>query len=218
MYVLLADDHELVRSGLRFYLQRLAQDVTVIEAAKFDDALGVASTSLSLDLIILDLKMPGMNGFAGLDVMCERFPEVPVVILSGFVAQEEIMTALSRGAAGYLPKTLTGKAMLNALDLVLSGETYVPSAVFKNGFSFVGQADVLERERPDVDGPLTRLTAREREILGLLMEGKSNKMIARDLGIQEITVKVHLSHVFTKLGASNRTQAVRIAMDQGLRA
>jgi DNA-binding NarL/FixJ family response regulator len=126
MRVVLADDHELVRSGLRFHLERLAPEVAVVEAATLEEALTAAKMA-STDLIILDLAMPGMNGTAGLEQMRARHPNIPVVVLSGRTGREDIMGALNRGANGYLPKTLSGKAMLAALRLVLSGETYVPS-------------------------------------------------------------------------------------------
>ncbi len=210
MHILLADDHRLVRDGLKLFLDRLASEVDIVEAATFDEALSQASSVESLDLIILDLAMPGMNGLTGLEVMRARFPGVPVVILSGTLHRNEVINALDRGADGYIPKTLSGKAMLNALQLVVSGEKYVPSVIFTeaggaraggDGFAFSG------------DSPLQRLTPRERDVLGLLTKGHANKEIARQLGLQEVTVKVHLKGVFRKLGATNRTHAVGIAIE-----
>ena len=215
MHVLLADDHELVRNGLKFYLERLASKVTVIEAATFDEALVNSSKAPQLDLIILDLKMPGMNGFAGLELMRERFPKVPAVILSGSVRRGDVLTALAAGAAGYIPKTLSGKAMFNALQLILSGETYVPSIVLPDRDSPAGQPDADKGAPATGDNALSKLTPRERDALALLTQGYSNKEIARRLEIEEITVKVHLSGVYRKLHATNRTQAVRIAMQLG---
>lgn len=214
MHVLLADDHELVRSGLKFYLERLASKVTVIEAATFEEALVNSSQAPQLDLIILDLKMPGMNGFAGLEMMRARFPKVPAVILSGSVRRGDVLTALAAGAAGYIPKTLSGKAMFNALQLILAGETYVPSIVLPDSDSMPGQPDA-GKDAAAGDNALSKLTPRERDALALLTQGYSNKEIARRLEIEEITVKVHLSGVYRKLHATNRTQAVRIAMQLG---
>ena len=214
MQILLADDHRLVRDGIRFFLVRLASDVTIIEAETFDEALSLASKADDLDLIILDLGMPGMNGLTGLEVMRTRFPDVPVVILSGSYHRSDVLNALDRGAHGYIPKTLSGKAMLNALQLVISGERYVPSIIFAE--SHPGQS--MGRSNGGAlaaDSPLQRLTPRERDVLALLSKGYSNKEIARDLELQEVTVKVHLKGVFRKLGAANRTQAVKIAMQLG---
>lgn len=215
MHVLLADDHELVRSGLKLYLKRLASKVTVIEAATFEEALVNSSQAPQLDLIILDLKMPGMNGFAGLETMRARFPEVPAVILSGSVRRGDVLMALAAGAAGYIPKTLSGKAMFSALQLILAGETYVPSIVLPDSDSMPGQPDARKGASATGDNPLSKLTPRERDALALLTQGYSNKEIARRLEIEEITVKVHLSGVYRKLHAANRIQAVKIAMQLG---
>lgn len=207
MRIVLADDHELVRSGLRFYLERLAPEVTIVEASTLDEALTAAKTAAT-DLIILDLTMPGMNGTAGLEQVRARHPTVPLVVLSGRTGREDIMGALNRGANGYLPKTLSGKAMLAALRLVLSGETFVPSILMDERRRAGGRAD-----QPGAAAGLDTLTDRERDVLDFLCQGKSNKEIARDLAIREVTVKVHVGNIMRKLGASNRTQAVRLALD-----
>jgi two-component system, NarL family, nitrate/nitrite response regulator NarL len=166
-----------------------------------------AAKMASTDLIILDLAMPGMNGTAGLEQMRARHPNIPVVVLSGRTGREDIMGALNRGANGYLPKTLSGKAMLAALRLVLSGETYVPSIFMEERSRSGGR--VGSGAAPGLDA----LTERERDVLDFLCQGKSNKEIARDLAIREVTVKVHVGNIMRKLGASNRTQAVRLALD-----
>ena len=210
MRVVLADDHELVRSGLRFHLERLATDVAIVEAATLDEAL-IAAKTAATDLIILDLAMPGMNGTAGLEQMRARHPNVPVVVLSGRTGREDIMGALNRGANGYLPKTLSGKAMLAALRLVLSGETFVPS-IFMDERSRSGN-----RAESGAAPGMDALTERERDVLDFLCQGKANKEIARDLAIREVTVKVHVGNIMRKLGASNRTQAVRLALDSKAR-
>ncbi len=213
MDILLADDHRLVRDGLKFFLERLGPDVKVAEAETFDEALSSAAECDDLQLIILDLVMPGMNGLTGLEVMRARFPDVPVVILSGSFQRNEVINAINRGAHGFIPKTLSGKAMLSALQLVVSGEKYVPSIIFSEGqMGGNGVGSFAD------DSPLQRLTPRERDVLGLLTKGHSNKEIARALGLQEVTVKVHLKGVFRKLGAVNRTQAVKIAMQLGWEA
>lgn len=218
MQVLLADDHRLVREGLTFFLERLDTDVSVVEAGTFDEALSQASETDNLDLIILDLVMPGMNGFTGLEVMRSRFPGVPVVILSGSYNRSDVLTALDRGAQGYIPKNLSGKAMIRALQLVVSGERYVPSVIFSDteGNSSVTRGFVAGNYSGD--SPLNRLTPRERDVLGHLSQGLTNKEIARNLGLKEVTVKIHLKGVFRKLGATNRTQAVKIALQLGWEA
>ena len=212
MRILLADDHTLVRENLSDFLQELDNNVTVIEADTFDGAAEIADRERSLDLIILDLMMPGMDGLNGLRQMIERHPDVPVVILSGSIRREDIHGAMDVGAKGYIPKTIRGKAMLNALRLILSGDTYIPQSALA--------AAVTPAQEPIGDpsgenaGALSflDLTPREKEVLHLLVKGHPNKTIAKELGVKEVTVKVHLQHVFSKLGVSNRTQAVAKAL------
>jgi len=213
MNILLADDHDLVRETIRFFLERIDAGTRVIEARTFPEALDLAARSGPLDLILLDLKMPGMNGLTGLDIMRRRFPDVPTVIVSGFMNHDDAMEAITRGAAGVIPKTLSSKAMLGALRHVLAGETYVPSMIA--GEEVEGSVD--ENGAPAATGPIGTLTAREREVLKLLVAGLTNKEIGRELGIQEVTVKLHLRGIFRKLDVSNRTQALRIAIQNGWR-
>jgi DNA-binding NarL/FixJ family response regulator len=131
---------------------------------------------------------------------------VPVVILSGHVERENVLAAVRAGVAGYIPKTISGAALINALRLVLEGETYLPSSIL---------VDSAASDRKIPPSPLSTLSAREREILGYLIEGLTNKEIARLLDLQEITIKIHLRNVYRKIGAVNRAQAVRIAMTAG---
>ena len=215
MQILLADDHNLVREGIKPFLEDLDSEVTVIEASSFDEGMRLAEKAKSLDLAILDLKMPGMDGFNGIQKMAAKFPDVPIVILSGYFSKKDVLKAVEQGAAGYLPKTLSGKAMVNALRLVLSGEKFLPAHVFEDsgdaaGDEFSGAGDVLSP-----DNPLARLSKREWEILGLLIDGGTNKKIARKLDLKEITVKIHVRNTYKKIGASNRADAVRIALTSG---
>lgn len=209
MNILLADDQDLVRETLRFFLERIDPTMNVIEARTLPEALEIAGRTQPLELVLLDLRMPGMNGFAGLDEMHSRFPDVPTVIISGFVGREEVMHAIQHGAAGVIPKTLGSKAMLSALKLVLAGETYIPSIVAREGES------AADMEQPAGEGPIQGLTAREREVLKLLVAGLTNKEIGKKLGIQEVTVKLHLRGIFRKFRVNSRTQALRIAIQSG---
>lgn len=206
MQILVADDHNLVRDGLKPFLHELNPDAEILDAANFDDALTVAKTAETLGLVLLDLKMPGMNGLHGVEVMRRARPGVPVVILSGHVEREEVLAAVRAGANGYIPKTISGTALINALRLVLAGESYLPTSILVDNGS---------NDRKIPTSPLSTLSAREREILGYLIEGQTNKEIARRLDLQEITIKIHLRNVYRKIGAVNRAQAVRIAMTAG---
>ncbi len=211
MKILLADDHDLVRETLRFFLEKIEPEVHVTEARTFAEALEAAEQVAPLDLILLDLKMPGMNRFAGLKLMRQRFPGVPAIIISGFVGREDVMEAIQNGAAGVIPKTLGSKAMLGALRLVLAGETYVPSIVAREDGAAAESAETSN------EGPIQGLTERERDVLKLLVAGLTNKEIGKRLGIQEVTVKLHLRGIFRKFNVTNRTQALRIAIQNGWR-
>jgi len=206
MHILVADDHNLVRDGLKPFLYELDPDAVILDAANFDEALNHAKSCETLGLILLDLRMPGMNGLQGVEVMRKTRPGVPVVILSGHVEREEVLAAVRAGAGGYIPKTISGTALINALRLVLAGESYLPPSIL---------LDSNNSERKTPASPLSTLSAREREILGYLIEGQTNKEIARRLDLQEITIKIHLRNVYRKIGAVNRAQAVRIAMSSG---
>ena len=210
MRILLADDHDLLRDTLEVFLQRLDSKVQVFHARSFPDALEQASRAASLDLILLDLRMPGMNGLAGLEVLRKRHPTVPVVVMSGEVSRDVVFNALGAGAAGFIPKVMGGKAMLNALQLILAGERYVPDLVLTSGQSWEA-----EGAGPGTGSPLGKLSRRERDVMSLLTKGHSNKEIAKELQIEAVTVALHLSSIYRKLGVTNRTQAVRLAMQHG---
>ncbi|MEP4888032.1 MAG: response regulator transcription factor [Alphaproteobacteria bacterium] len=214
MRILLADDHAMVRDGLKNYIQVVEPNTQIIEAETFDEAAGILSNDEGIDLIILDLNMPGMNRMEGLDKLHAVYPETPVVILSGSIDHADIMGALDHGAAGYFPKTMGGQSLTNALRLVLSGERYVPSVLLTPDCSRPADTALREPASKNRAGP--DLSERETAVLGLLARGKSNKEIARDLGLQEATIKTHVTSVFRKLDVSNRTEAAREAYKFGL--
>ncbi len=215
MRVLVADDHQLVIDALEKYLVRIDPDVEVIRASKFAETLDNVRESPGFDLIILDLYLPDMTGLEGLTLLHSQCPEIPIVMISGIANRREIMDALERGAAGFIPKDLSSTMIVKALELVLSGERYIPSIL-------VAGRSLIEKE-PGYSGKVTRdtgsvfgkLTRREREVLALLLNGYSNKEIARNIDVKEITVAFHLRGVFKKLGVSNRTQAAAKALRAG---
>lgn len=215
MKILVADDHKLVRDGLKPFLQELAPDVEILDAANIEEALNAASAAGDVSLVLLDLMMPGMDGLKGLESLRAKCPNVPVVIVSGFSSRDHVVAAVQAGAAGFIPKTVSGTAMVNALRLVLSGEKYLPSSTFfDEPGSQMGMPTNLLRP-VGVPPPFDKLSRREAEILALLVDGRTNKEIAICLDLQEITIKVHLRNVYRKIGAANRAQAVRIAMSSG---
>lgn len=216
MQILVADDHKLVRDGLKPFLQELAPDVEILDASNMDEALAVADKTDKLGLVLLDLMMPGMDGLKGLELLRAKCADVPVVIVSGFSSREHVIAAVQAGAAGFIPKTVSGTAMVNALRLVLSGEKYLPSSTFFDAPNNQMSMPMPAAPKPvGVPPPFDKLSRREGEILALLVEGRTNKEIAICLDLQEITIKVHLRNVYRKIGAANRAQAVRISMSSG---
>jgi len=205
LHVIVADDHALIRELLERQLKELDADVRVYHAGTLQQVLELMGTAERLDLILLDLRMPGMNGFAGLQAVRQKRPDVPVAILSGQIEPQTIREALQAGAAGYLPKTMRAAGMLNALRLILDGERYVPESALSTTAALVGgeAAGVAE------------FSKRERDVIKLLMLGHTNKEIARDLQIEEVTVALHLRSIYRKLAVRNRTQAVRLLLERG---
>lgn len=203
MKILLADDHALFRAGMRHVLARLADEVTVVEAGNFEEALDEAGKHDDLSLLLLDLSMPGQHGFAVLDVLIERHPFLPIVVLSASESRADMQGALDRGALGFIPKSATPAVMLSALQLVLSGGVYVPP-------------ELVERSAERFPATHIKLTPRQVDVLRCVIDGKSNKTIAAELGLTVATVKAHATAVFKALNVSNRTQAALAAERFGL--
>ena len=212
--ILVADDHKLLREGLKPFLHELGSDVVILEAATFGETQDTAATARDLRLILLDLSMPGMAGMQGVAALHHEHPDVPVVILSGDARRETVLNAVHAGASGFISKTVSGVAMVNALRLVLSGETYLPSsAISDTDYALPSpepDASLEPPERPP--SPLDGLSPRDREILAHVVEGLTNKEIGRRLGLQEVTIKAHLRSLYRRIGATNRAQAVRITL------
>ncbi len=204
MRVLLADDHDLVRDALSALLQKYDPDVTVTTAEDLPAALQIIRSQNDLDIAILDLRMPRMNGRAGLESGMKTAVDLPVIILSGSASRNDVSAALRLGAKGFLPKTMAGKSLLNAIRLVASGEIYVPAGL------------MTESSRRPHAGTVGTLTGREMDVLDQLRNGTTNKDIARVLQISETTVKMHVRALSQKLSARNRTEIVTKALETGL--
>jgi DNA-binding NarL/FixJ family response regulator len=166
------------------------------------DALRALSDGDAFDLVLLDYQMPGMNGFAGLAQARALAPNTPVAIISGTTHRDLAEAALDAGAAGFVPKTLASRAMIAAVQVMITGEVFAPIS--------------LLLKEPEVAASLALLTRRETDVLRGICEGKSNKEIARDLDLQEVTVKLHVKTLSRKLSAKNRTHAAMIARDAGM--
>ncbi|MBI3561986.1 MAG: response regulator transcription factor [Gammaproteobacteria bacterium] len=218
MKILVIDDHSLIRQALQNMLLQLDSRAEVLESADCSAALALAAYHLDLDLILLDLHLPGMGGMDALTHFRQSHPAVPVVVLSGNHERQTVLTAIDRGAMGFIPKSSSNAVMLNALRLVLSGGVYLPKEILeptalpttmpsRNGASQLGVA----AKTPSDLG----LTDRQIEVLTLLLQGKSNKLICRELDLAEGTVKIHVTAVLKALNVTNRTQAVIAASQWG---
>lgn len=218
MRLVIADDHRLVIDTLTVYLRNVIPNLEVIQATSLEETIEKVGHSGGVDLILLDLYMPGMNGLEGLTVAQSRCPGVPVVIISGLADNHEMADALKWGAAGFIPKDIPAAAMVKALELVLTGETYVPSKLATFYDFRHGGGDRNARSKWKSDNPLNKLTARELEVITLITKGYTNNQIARELGIKPVTAAFHLKRAYTKLGVTNRTQAAAEALRLGCRA
>ena len=214
--ILLVDDHALFRHGLRLLLSDLGDGHAFLEADRVEAALAMAATGTPVDLILLDLNLPGSAGIATLDVVKTAFPQATVVVLSSEENPALIRDTIERGAAGFVPKASTPPVLISALRLVLSGGIYLPLTALRDLDRADGErSQQLRDTRRDV---AANLSDRQRQVLMLLVLGKPNKVIAREIGISESTVKLHLSAAFRALGVQNRTEAVYVAAQLGLTA
>lgn len=209
MKVLIVDDHPLIREALANVLAELGQQVVVLQAESLKGALGELAAHPDTTLILLDLTLPDAEGTSVLEQVRQAHPDVPVVVLSATDNRATVLAAIDGGAMGFISKRSSSPVLVNALRLVLAGEVYIPPEVLR--------AETLPRPVAGtaVAGAGTRrtaeelgLTPRQMDVLTLLVQGKPNKVICRELGLAEGTVKTHTAAIFRALGVSNRTQAV----------
>ncbi|MBC8130699.1 MAG: response regulator transcription factor [Rhizobiaceae bacterium] len=197
---IVADDHPLFRGALKEILSSITGDHAIVEAADVDGAAAALAAHPDADLLLLDLNMPGADGFAGLALMRAEHPGVPIAIVSGSEDASLIRRALDLGASGYIPKSAGFEEIRDAVALLLSGEVYLPPSISLDAEGDPEIADLIERVRT--------LTPQQTRVLTMLGKGLLNKQIAYELGISEATIKAHVSAVLQKLGVDSRTQAV----------
>ncbi len=200
VHILIADDHPLFRGALKQAVSAAVEGAVMTEAGTFDEANKVLAAGESIDLILLDLNMPGMQGFSGLVYLRATYPQVPVLVVSANDGLQVMHRCLEFGAAGFLPKTQGIDIMRDAITTVLSGNSWMPP-----DFDASAPAD---REATELVKRLTSLTPQQVRVLMMLSEGLLNKQIAYALDVSEATVKAHVSAILTKLNVDSRTQAV----------
>lgn len=215
MKILIADDHRLVIEAVKTKLSELQSGIDFVLAMSVDELFAVATDDI--DLALIDLNIPGADGFAHIDELRRRHPAVPLIVLSGYEDPALMRAILERGVLGFIPKAYSPEVMLSAVRLVLAGGAYVPPMLL-SGMSLSVAPGVVASDgalAPRAAGDAATLanlrkvlTERQVEVLQLLSQGKPNKLIGRSLGISEGTVKIHLAAIFRALNVRNRTEAV----------
>lgn len=203
MKVLIADDHDLVRDTLVAYIEA-SGSISTRTAPDFHAARDLIDTDGPFDVVLLDLDMPGMNGLDGLRKALTLPGAQRVALISGQASRETAQAALDAGAAGFVPKTLPARSLVNAIKFMAMGEQFAP-------------VDFMSGKAEEARHPFAaKLTTREMQVLKGLTAGHSNKEIARDLDLSEPTVKLHVKTLYRKIGVGNRTKAAMVARETGL--
>ena len=202
--VIVADDHPLFRVAIKEALESEHGEIEFLEASSFETLQSLVETNPEVDLVLLDLHMPGVSGFAGLVYLCKRYPSIPVVMISANEDPLVIRRALDHGAAGFIPKSSSIETINEAVNSVLMGDIWSP----KNLQSSLPGSNSSELEMAE---RLNKLTPQQFKVLMMMSQGLLNKQIAYDLGVSEATIKAHVTAIMSKLGVTNRTQAVLAA-------
>jgi DNA-binding NarL/FixJ family response regulator len=207
--ILLIEDHALVREGMAQLVRQLDDEVNVFEAADGEAGVAVLEREPDLDLVLLDLSLPGMDGLSWMKLQRRRFPAIPIVVVSAHDDGDTIGKVMRAGAAGFVPKASPTDRLLDALRRVLDGEIVEPSKLpsYPMGVDHPGSSPVRPASGKNRARDLG-LTPRQNDVLQLLGKGKSNAEIAHLLGLTEGTVKIHVTAVLKALGVKNRTQAM----------
>ncbi len=225
MRLLIADDHTLFRDALIQYIERAEPEAKVTLAKDLYEVFDILKKDTNFDLVLLDLKMPGMSGMLGFEKVIKEYPDLRIALMSGIAETDDVKKSMELGSVGFFPKTLSGKALLKAIQLVLAGERFLPidhktsniQASYYNGDNerASGISEILNGGRK-ISADMVKLTPREHDVLSYLAKGASNKEIARDLDLQVVTIKLHVRGICRKLGAQNRTQAALKAKEMGI--
>jgi DNA-binding NarL/FixJ family response regulator len=210
MPILVVDDHVLIRDALCGVLGELRPDAIVLQAPDCRQAMRLMAEHPDLELVLLDLGLPDADGFAMLEDLRNRYPSLPIVVLSALQDRNSVTRALDLGALGFIPKSAQRAVMLSALQLVFAGGIYVPPEILRREESFANVQGSASDGRPPSPADLG-LTYRQMEVLALMLRGKSNKAIGRALELAEPTVKNHVTAILRALRVTNRAEAIVVA-------
>lgn len=220
MKILIADDHWVVRESLKQVMRRLRQKLEVFEAETFDEAAALLVKHPDIDLVLIDLVMPGFNAFDGLHKLRTKFPDVPVVVISVHEDVDHVLRSVEQGVIGYVPKSAGGPEIERALERVLAGEVSFPRRIIERSAGSSASMAVPKQAPPPAPpshaeeprDELDLLTPRERDVLSLLGRGYSVKRIAEEFELSSQTVRVHLGNAMRKLNIRDRSAAVHYAI------
>jgi DNA-binding NarL/FixJ family response regulator len=220
MKILIVDDHALIRDALQGVLKKLQRGVTVLEASDSQQAMDIIASNPDINLILLDLTLPDRNGLLVLAELRERYPAISVVVLSALQDRANVQKVLDLGAAGFIPKSARREVMLSALQLVFAGSVYIPPEILAPGGFAEGAPSYQLENRPSENRSIVsladlKLSERQQDVLALMMQGNSNKVICRTLNLAEPTVKNHVTAILRALKVSNRTEAVIAVTELG---
>ena len=213
MKILVVDDHSLITDALSVLFLDLDPATEVLTARTAESGMEALQRNPDLDLVVLDLGMPGVSGTSLLEAMVAYAPEMKILVLSGQQDPRNVMRVLQLGAAGFVPKSMASDTLLDAVKFVLSGGVYIPADLLEevNRVAMIGTA---ERSR-DAANARVELTERQEQVLQLLARGAPIKIICRELGLSEGTVKTHVTAIYRAFNASNRTEALLAARRHG---
>ena len=214
--VLIADDHSLVRDGLKIALSRLPELHNIYEAGNADEVHQQLAGYPDINLVILDLQMPGVDDLDLLSGLCNTCPDLPIVVLSAAESRHTMHRAIEHGAAGFIPKRTANSVLISALQLILAGGVYIPTEMFDETETAANGNAGNNSNRWAAATSQGDFTERQLDVIRLLVSGKTNKAIARELGLSEHTVKIHLSAIYRTLGVINRTEAVIACRERGM--
>ncbi len=210
MRFLVADDHDLFLKGLEFILKESYPDIELVFAHSYSDIFQILEKDRDFSLVMTDLAMPGGKWLDSLQQIHNLLPDTPIIVLSAVFDKEIVQKTIDLGVSGYIPKTSSNMVIISAINLVLSGGIYIPPELLNSKLQAEMNMDSNQNSEQNV------LTPRQIEVLEKVAEGKSNKVIAYELGLSEGTVKLHVTAILKILNVNNRTGAVREAERQGL--
>ncbi|MGF1762594.1 response regulator transcription factor [Aliivibrio kagoshimensis] len=195
--IIIADDHPLFRNALFQSIHMAISGANLLEADSLTTLIDLMAKESDIDLLLLDLKMPGANGMSGLIHLRSQYPDLPIVVISASEEASIVTQVKHHGAFGFIPKSSDMRSLVSALNQVLSGEPFFPAGLINEHV-----------EGNDIAHKIASLTPQQYKVLGMLTDGLLNKQIAYDLDVSEATIKAHMTAIFRKLGVKNRTQAV----------